>query len=173
MGNMIDGLIEKYMDYATVNSHTLNNYINMYGKDALYMVMNIEGNGDRDSTSDNIYIAALGRGNTAFSYSDSVMERYPVKILVDYDNWYKGYIGDNIDIVLYFTGVSYPVLHKGDVVMHESRGSTHFYRVVDYMDAYNSCLYRVTMRLIQSKDSGRDKYINNKDKDIMNRGLVI
>lgn len=82
--NVMDGILEKCMDYATVNSVALNNYINMYGKDAIYMVLSSKGNGDNNTTSDNIYIAALGRSGTSFDYSSDIVEKYPVKILVDY-----------------------------------------------------------------------------------------
>lgn len=57
------------------------------------------------------------------------------------------------------------------MLMHQSRGMQYFYRVIDYTDSYNSVLFQVTLKLIQSKDVGKDKY--GIENDINRRGLII
>jgi len=142
----VESIIDKFTEYASVFSTVTNKYVNMYGKDAMYLFL------AKTETDDNPYVTALGKNNVSFDYASPEIKKVPVHILVDQADWYKSYLGDAVDSMLYFsTEVTDPIT-AGDVVVYQRQNLQYFYRVNEPNETYSKIIYKCNLKLIQTKE---------------------
>ncbi len=146
--NGLDGIIENYLEYAKEYAPILDRYINLYGKDAMYL--------STENMQEDEYIKAFGKDKIAFSYSNPNLTKIPVKVLVDYADWYLEHQGATLDVTINFSTEN-PRIQVGDIMVHQRLNRQYFYRLTEVVQSYNEMLYRCNVKLIQFKNTGERK----------------
>jgi len=116
--------------------------------------------------SDN-YTLAFGKDNVGFDYAK--MKQVDAFLLADYPDFFKHNAGGEEQIQCYLQVEGTPV-SRGDIISFVSYNKQAFYRINLIMDSYFDIIYRIQIRLIQTKNLN----LNMKPVDIqIPKGTVI
>ena len=151
----IYSIIDKYVNYTKgAYPKMLDKYLKMYGKSAFLLLLNQDNGKDSDD-----YIVAFGKAAMSYDFNDPRFYHYPVKVLIDYNDWAKVTTGVDMTVMLYlppdsrYTHAGYtPTVQMGDILTFIVGKAQYFYRVDQIPETYMEVLFRCSLKMASKKD---------------------
>ena len=120
-----------------------------------------------DTTISDNYTLAFGKDNVGFDYAK--MKQVNAYLLADYPDFFKHNAGGEEQIQSYLQVIGTPI-SRGDIISFKAYNKQSYYRITQILDSYFDIIYRISIRLIQTKNLN----INTKPVDIeLPTGAVI